>query len=123
MNPRLASDAVIKRFDSPDEVREFEEGRFEIVNVGGMTLGRATYQPGWKWSVHVGKALGKSFCDVEHVGVVVSGHAVAAMRDGRIIDLRAGDIFHIGPEHDSWVVGNEPYVSIHLTGAGKYANK
>jgi quercetin dioxygenase-like cupin family protein len=45
------------------------------------------------------------------------------MRDGRIIDLRAGDIFYIAPGHDSWVVGNEPYVSIHLVGAEKYANK
>ena len=123
INPTLASDAVIKRYESPDEVREFEKGRFEVVNIGGIALGRATYQPGWKWSEHVGKAMGKQLCDVEHVGMVVSGHAVAAMRDGRIIDLRAGELFYIGPGHDSWVVGNEPYVSIHLMGAEKYANK
>jgi hypothetical protein len=105
MKPQLSSDAVIKRFEQPDEVREFEKGKFEIVNLGGMTLGRATYQPGWKWSEHVGKAHGKQLCDVEHVGLVVSGHAVAAMADGRIIDLRAGELFYIGPGHDSWVVG------------------
>jgi len=119
----IATDAVLKRFDAPDEVRTFEKGRFELVNIGGMSIGRATYELGWKWSEHVGKAVGQKFCEVEHVGFVTSGHAVAAMRDGRIIDLKAGDLFYIAPGHDSWVVGDAPYVSIHLLGAEKYANK
>ena len=123
MKAQTATDVIIKRFESPDEVRSFELGRFELVNIGGMTIGRATYQPGWKWSVHVGKAMGKTMCDVEHVGLVVSGHAVAAMSDGRIIDLKAGELFYIAPGHDSWVVGKEPYVSIHLMGASQYAHK
>ncbi len=124
MKPQLVTvDAAIKRFEHPDEVRTFEKGRFELVNIGGMTIGRATYEPGWKWSEHVGRGLGKTMCDVEHVGLVVSGHAVAAMADGRVIDLRAGEVFYIGPGHDSWVVGDEPYVSIHLLGAAQYAHK
>ena len=64
-------DVILKRFDSPDEIREFELGRFEVVTIGGMTIGRATYQPGWKWSEHVGKPIGQSLCQVEHVGLVV----------------------------------------------------
>lgn len=118
----IATDVVLKRFESPDEVRSFEKGRFEVVNLGGMTLGRATYEPGWKWSEHVGRALGKQYCDVEHVGMVVAGRAVAAMRDGRIIEMKPGDIFYIAPGHDSWVVGDESYVSLHLLGAEKYAH-
>ncbi len=82
-----------------------------------MTVGRAIYEPGWKWSEHVGRALGKKSCDVEHVGMVVSGCATAAMNDGRIFEMRAGDLFFIEAGHDSWVVGDEPYVSIHLMGA------
>ena len=116
-------DVVLKRFDSPDESRTFEKGRFDVVRIGGMTLGRASYEPGWKWSVHVGRALGKKSCDVEHVGMVVSGRATAAMDDGRVIEMKPGDIFYIPPGHDSWVVGDEPYVSIHLMGAEKYAEK
>jgi len=115
------NDVILKRFDQPDEVREFEKGRFEIIRIGGMTIGRATYQPGWKWSVHVGQALGKTSCDVEHVGLVVSGCATAAMDDGRVFEMKAGDLFYIEPGHDSWVVGNEPYVSLHLMGAADYA--
>ena len=65
-------DVVLKRFEAPDEVREFELGRFELVDMGKMTIGRATYQPGWKWSVHVGAALGQTTCMVEHVGMVVT---------------------------------------------------
>ena len=114
-------DVVLKRFEQPDEVREFELGRFELVQLGGMTIGRASYQPGWKWSEHVGAALGKASCDVEHVGMVVSGSAVAAMDDGGEIAMRAGDLFYIPPGHDSWVVGDAPYVSLHFMGAADYA--
>lgn len=119
-------DVVLKRFERPDEVREFELGRFELVHLGGMTVGRATYQPGWKWSEHVGKALGQRYCQVEHVGMVVSGAATAAMDDGSVIEMRAGDIFYIPPGppgHDSWVVGDEPYVSLHFLGADHYATE
>lgn len=117
------NDVILKRFEHPDESRTFEKGRFELIKVGGMTIGRASYEPGWKWSQHVGAAMGKTSCDVEHVGYVVSGTATAAMDDGRIIEMKAGDFFYIAPGHDSWVVGDEPYVSLHFMGAEKYATK
>jgi mannose-6-phosphate isomerase-like protein (cupin superfamily) len=113
---------ILKRFERPDETRAFEKGRFELVHIGGMAIGRATYQPGWRWSEHVGAATGATHCHVEHVGLVVSGCATAAMADGSIIEMRAGDLFYIPPEpHDSWVVGDEPYVSLHFLGADHYA--
>jgi quercetin dioxygenase-like cupin family protein len=114
-------EVILKRFDEPDEVRTFEKGRFEVVRLGGMTIGRATYDPGWKWSLHVGPALGAKSCKVEHLGMVLAGRATAAMDDGRIFEMKAGDLFYIEPGHDSWVVGDEPYVSIHLMGAAAYA--
>ncbi|HEV2304280.1 MAG TPA: cupin domain-containing protein [Candidatus Acidoferrales bacterium] len=116
-------EVILKRFDQPDEVRKFEKGKFELVHVGGMTIGRASYEPGWKWSVQVGKASGQKSCAVEHVGIVISGCATAAMDDGRVIEMKAGDVFYIGPGHDSWVVGDEPYVSLHFLGANEYAAK
>jgi hypothetical protein len=115
-------EVILKRFEQPDETRTFEKGRFDVVRLGGMTIGRATYEPGWKWSEHVGRATGAKSCKVEHVGMVVSGRATAAMDDGRVIEMRAGDVFYIAPGHDSWVVGDEPYVSIHLMGADAYAS-
>ena len=119
---RLDTEVLIKRFEAPDEVREMTLGRFEIVHLGGTTIGRATYQPGWKWSEHVGPLVGAALCSVEHVGLVLQGHAVAAFEDGRIVDLRAGELFYIPPTpHDSWVVGDEPYVSLHFLGAEHYA--
>jgi hypothetical protein len=119
-------ETVLRRFEEPDEVRRFEKGKFELVRIGGMTIGRATYEPGWKWSVHVGPSIGASRCNVEHVGMVVSGCATAAMEDGTIHELRAGMLFYIPPGppgHDSWVVGDAPYVSLHFLGADSYANK
>lgn len=115
-------DVVLKRFESPDEIREMTLGRFEIVHLGGLTIGRATYQPGWKWSVHVGPGLGLARCPVEHVGMVIAGEATAAFDDGRVVPLRAGELFHIpAVPHDSWVVGDTPYVSLHFMGAEHYA--
>jgi hypothetical protein len=115
-------DVVLKRFESPDEVREMTKGRFELVHLGGMTVGRAIYQPGWRWSVHVGPTVGATHCTVEHVGLVLSGTATAAFRDGRVVELKAGALFHIPSEpHDSWVVGDQPYVSLHFLGADHYA--
>jgi quercetin dioxygenase-like cupin family protein len=116
-------EVILKRFERPDEVRTFEKGKFELVKVGDMTIGRATYEPGWKWSLHVGKTTGAKSCAVEHVGMVVSGCATAAMDDGRVIEMKAGDVFYIAPGHDSWIVGDEPYVSLHFMGAEQYAQK
>ncbi|MEO8295648.1 MAG: hypothetical protein ABI613_09050 [Gemmatimonadota bacterium] len=63
-------ETILKRFEAPDEIREFTRGRFELVTIGGLTIGRATYQPGWKWSVHVGPTVGSVRCLIEHVGMV-----------------------------------------------------
>jgi len=115
-------DVILRRFDSPDETRVMTKGRFEIVRIGGVTIGRATYEPGWKWSEHVGPTVGAMRCSVEHVGLVVSGTATAALDDGRVFELRAGELFYIPPvPHDSWVIGNELYVSLHFLGADHYA--
>jgi quercetin dioxygenase-like cupin family protein len=118
------NDVILRRFESPDETRLMTKGRFDIVRLGGLTIGRATYEPGWKWSLHVGPTVGATRCGVEHVGLVVSGTATAAFDDGRVIELRAGEMFYIPPvPHDSWVVGDEPYVSLHFLGAEQYAAK
>lgn len=114
-------EVLLRRFEHPDEVRTFDKGKFELVKLGGMTIGRASYQPGWKWSIDVGPSTGAKSCMVEHVGLVLSGRATAAMDDGRIVEMKAGDLFYIAPGHDSWVVGDEPYVSLHFLGAGEYA--
>jgi len=117
-------DVILKRFDAPDEVRLFDKGRLEIVRIGAMTVGRASYEPGWKWSVHVGPTVGATRCSVEHVGLVLSGTATVAFEDGRVIELTEGSLFHVPTvPHDSWVVGDQPYVSLHFMGADQYAKR
>jgi quercetin dioxygenase-like cupin family protein len=115
-------DVLLRSFERPDETRTFEKGRFETVRIAGRILGRATYQPGWRWSLHVGPQLGARFCTVEHLGLVLSGRATAAFEDGRTVLLEPGALFYVPPRpHDSWVVGDEPYVSLHFLGAEEYA--
>ncbi len=119
---RASIEVILKSFDDPDEITIFDKGKFETVSLGGMTIGRATYQPGWKWSVDVGPDVGQDLCNIEHVGMVVSGTATAAFADGNVTELKPGDLFYIPPApHDSWVVGDEPYVSLHFLGATKNA--
>src|SRR6266576_1746630 len=114
-------DAIIRRFDRPDETRSFEMGKFDLVKIGDLAVGRASYEPGWKWSTHVGPTAGTKSCLVEHVGLVVSGRCRVVMDDGKAFTLGPGDLFHIAPGHDSWVEGAEPYVSLHFLGADQYA--
>jgi hypothetical protein len=118
----VTPDVILKRFEKPDEVRTFEKGKFEIVRVGGLTIGRASYEPGWKWSEHVGPTAGTRSCQVEHVGLVLSGRAAVAMDDGTLYKIGPGYLFYIAPGHDSWVIGDEPYVSLHFLGAEAYAH-
>jgi quercetin dioxygenase-like cupin family protein len=106
----------------PDESREFERGRFDVFRIADRTFGVATYAPGWRWSEHVGSQTGQSLCPVEHLGFVVSGAAAVLMEDGTEVVMEAGDFFEIPPGHDSWVVGDRPYVSLHLLGAEEYAS-
>jgi len=115
-------DFLIKRFEVIAPIFTFTKGKFEIVKIGAMTIGRASYDPGWKWSEHVGPTTGATSCDVEHIGLVISGSAACRMNDGRYYEMKPGDLFYIGPGHDSWVVGDKPYVSLHFLGAEHYAH-
>jgi hypothetical protein len=119
-------DIILKRFDQPDEVRIFDKGTFEIIRIAGLAIGRATYEPGWRWSTDVGPGAGSSRCNIEHVCLVLSGCSGAAI-DGRPEHIcPAGTFFYVPPGppgHDSWVVGDEPYVSLHFLGTEHYAKK
>jgi quercetin dioxygenase-like cupin family protein len=109
------SESLQKMFDQPDEVREFPFGRFEIVHIAGVSLGRPTYQPGWKWSAHNAPSAGTKLCHIPHTGTVLSGHGAVQYEDGRYVDLVPGMVFHITTApHHSWVVGDVPYKSLHV---------
>jgi len=113
----------IYRFEDADDARVFDLGRFDLIRAAGVTIGRAEYEPGWRWSEHVGKAIGQSLCPTPHLGMVLSGRNRVEMADGTVADLRPGDIFAIEPGHDSWVLGDEPYVSLHFLGAEAYSTR
>src|SRR5918996_1415133 len=105
-----------KRFDKPDEVRTVEKGRVELVELGELAVGRATFEPGWRWSEHVKPLAETESCQIHHIGYVVSGHLRVEMTDGASVDLVAGDTFEVPPGHDAWVVGDEPWVSVDYAG-------
>tara|TARA_Y100000590_G_scaffold88653_1_gene99682 strand:- start:182 stop:544 length:363 start_codon:yes stop_codon:yes gene_type:complete len=117
-------DIILKTFDSPDEIRTFDKGKFELVKLKDMTIGRATYDPGWKWSINVSPLTSSDFCEVEHIGIVLSGSATVSFKNNQIYTLNPGNLFYVSPEpHDSWVIGNEQYISLHFLGAEIYADQ
>lgn len=113
-----------KRFDNPDETRPFKDkGHVELVTIAGGTVGRAVFEPGWKWSEHVRPIAGTDSCQSAHFGYVVSGRQVVKMDDGTELEVNAGDVVSIPPGHDGWTVGDEPCVVVDFSGMAGYAAK
>jgi uncharacterized cupin superfamily protein len=111
-----------KSFSSPDEVRPFaDKGQVELVKVGDGVVGRATFEPGWRWSEHVKPIAGTDSCQAAHMGYVVSGRQAVRMDDGTEIEFGPGDVVAIPPGHDGWVVGDEPCVVVDFIGMENYA--
>jgi mannose-6-phosphate isomerase-like protein (cupin superfamily) len=110
-----------KHFSRPDEKRDFDKGQVELVSLGGVTFGRATLQPGWKWSTCVKPLAKTKSCEAPHLQYLVSGRMHVVMDDGSEDEFVAGNVVQIPPGHDAWVVGNEPVVAIDITGMGNYA--
>jgi quercetin dioxygenase-like cupin family protein len=98
-----------KSLDAPDQVMNMERGKFDIVEIAGAGVGRATFQPGWKWSEHEKPVVGGGeYCDVAHFVYVASGQIHVQFSDGDEMDLKAGDVATIPAGHDGWVVGDQP---------------
>jgi hypothetical protein len=106
-----------KSFSDPDEHRDFvDKGRVDLVFIGGTTVGKATYEPGWQWSKHVGPIVGSEICQATHLGVVLSGRQRIRLTDGTEREIGPGEVFHIPPGHDGWAVGAEPCVVVDFVG-------
>lgn len=105
-----------KSLDRPDETRPVDKGKVEVVELGGRKVLRSTFEPGWRWSECVRPIVGGDSCKVDHFGYCVSGRLKVRMDDGEELEFGAGDAVHIPPGHDGWVVGDEPYVGIDVTG-------
>ena len=113
--------AILKSFGTPDEVREFPKGKLELVNVNGAMIGRATLQPGWKWSESVQPLVKTHSCEAPHFQYHIAGVLKVKMDDGTILECKPGDISLLPLGHDAWVVGNEPVVLVDFQGMVDYA--
>jgi uncharacterized cupin superfamily protein len=114
----------VKSFDSPDETRPFEgKGQAEVVQVAGKTIGRGTFEPGWKWSENIKPIAGTDSCEVSHLGYVLSGRMRVFMDDGTEGEVGPGDVFALPPGHDAEVVGDEACVMVDFGEFGDYAKR
>jgi quercetin dioxygenase-like cupin family protein len=104
----------VRSFEEPDERTTFERGRVELVTIGGRTVGRSVFEPGWRWRDHVKPLAGTDSCEFPHFLAVVSGRIRIVMDDGAEVELGPGDVATIPPGHDAEVVGDEPLVTVDL---------
>ena len=111
-----------RTFATPDEVREFPSGKAEIVNVGGGSIGRLTFQSGWRWSEHLKPIAGTELCEAPHFQYHIAGVLHVVNDDGSEFDAGPGDVTALPTRHDAWVVGNEPVVVVDWSGATNYAS-
>lgn len=121
--PKVLEKLSLKSLDKPEEIRQFEKGRLELVTLNGRTVGRAVFQPGWKWSSHVKPIAKTKSCEAPHFGYQVSGEMKIVMDDGTEFVVKAGDVMNIPPGHDAWVLGDEPVVVVDFQGFVDYAKK
>jgi hypothetical protein len=112
-----------KDLRNPDEVRTFEKGRLELVNIGDGVVGRLVLEPGWRWSEHVKPLAQTELCEAPHFQYHAAGTLHVIMADGSEFDAGPGEITSLPSGHDAYVVGNEPVVVIDFYGATHYAQK
>ena len=117
----VAEAAELKNFGRPDEVREFPKGRVELINIGGATIGRAIFEPGWRWATSVQPLAKTRSCEAPHFQYHVSGVLRVKMDDGAEFDCRPGDVSLLPSGHDAWTVGDEPAVVVDFQGMLDYA--
>ena len=110
-----------KNLSKPDQKRSFDKGQVEVVSLGGVEFGRATLQPGWKWSTCVKPLAKTNSCEASHLQYHVSGRLAVQMDDGSQDEFGPGEVSLLPPGHDAWVVGNEPVVVIDISGMVDYA--
>jgi quercetin dioxygenase-like cupin family protein len=113
-----------KSLDRPDETRPLAgKGKVDIVKLGELTVGRAVFEPGWRWSEHVKPLAGTDSCQVHHNGYILSGRMRVRMDDGTEAEAGPGDVFVVPPGHDAWTVGDEPIVALDFSGMDTYATR
>jgi hypothetical protein len=113
--------AELKHFSRPDDVREFPKGRLELVNIGGAMVGRAIFEPGWRWLTSVQPLANTKSCEAPHFQYHVSGVLMVKMDDGTELECRPGDVSLLPSGHDAWVIGDEPAVVVDFQGMVDYA--
>jgi hypothetical protein len=106
----------IKNFEKPDDLLRLPLMTVQLVELGDVTLSKLVNEPGWRWSEHIQPNVGGEWCQVRHMGVVLSGQLGIRYPDGTEIVYGPNDAFEIPPGHDGYTVGDEPCVQIMFAG-------
>jgi quercetin dioxygenase-like cupin family protein len=121
MSPNTVTEFQVKSLNSPDEKRRPPKSEIDVVTVGGNTLGRFSFEPGWRWSESIKPIAKTDSCQKNHVGFCLSGSIEVQLVDGTKATITSGDAYAIPAGHDAWVTGDEPFVGFEVESAATYA--
>jgi quercetin dioxygenase-like cupin family protein len=121
MPSNIVTELAVKSHNTPDEKRRPEKTEVDVIKFGDQTVGRFTFQPGWRWSECIKPLVQTESCQLNHIGYCVSGDLTVQTTDGRQVNIGSGDSYAIPPGHDSWVNGDQPFVGIEFVSAAEFA--
>ncbi|HEY8700786.1 MAG TPA: cupin domain-containing protein [Arthrobacter sp.] len=121
MPANVVTQLEVKSHNSPDEQRRPDKSAIDVVTVGDYTVGRLTFDPGWRWSDCIKPVVQTDSCQNSHVGFCVSGGLVVETTDGNRININPGDSYTIPPGHDAWVEGDQAFVGVEFLSAADFA--
>lgn len=117
----VSEKAEVMSFSEPGEVRNFPNGHLDLIKIGGATVGRAVFEPGWKWSDSIQPIAKTKSCEAPHFQYHIAGVLMVVMDDGTKLECHPGDVSLLPAGHDAWVVGNEPVIVVDFQGMIDYA--
>ena len=99
-----------KNFKNPDQTMTLPNTKVEILKLGGVTFTKFTFQPGWRWTKDIKPIMKTDFDPTPHVAYVVSGRLSIKLANGNEVEMGPDEANVVPPNHDAWVIGNEPAV-------------
>jgi hypothetical protein len=115
-NPLLAPVAA-------DEHREIGGVQVDVARTGACRVKRMIYPPGFNWAAHLSELMGSKYCMHAHVGFMAHGQINVRFADGCVVEYKAPMFIQVEPEHEGWVVGDEPAVMIEFDFEGDTLNR
>ena len=99
-----------KSLKNPDQTMTPPNTKVDIIKLGDYTFTKYTFQPGWRWIKDIKPIMKVDFDPAPHVAYMISGRMGIKLASGSEVEIGPDEANVVPPNHDAWVIGNEPAV-------------